>query len=564
MSNLKKITLTVIACFVVALIIICLVTFYHIAEQEEKYINSYQSEEMERIKQSLQNAVDVVYTMIDTHYSNAMERTSLEKHYGQRLVNVIEIAEIMLKAKSEAVKRGELTLLEAQNQAMAEIAKLRYDNGNGFIWINNTTLPSPRMLLHPQIPKDQELDDPKYNRAGNQELNFYQQLVQSIEQHGKGFVIYHWDKPTQDGLIQNVPKLAYGKLFPEWDWILATAIYVDEAIYNVIDNIQHDIRRIRYNHRIGYFWLSNNQKSHLKLLVHPTKPELEGFLEGEARELYSSFVEICENPNGSGFKSYKEAKLNDSSGELREILSYAKLYEPLGWIIGTNAYLDIIDAKIEPKQAEITQDMNSLVIKLVSISILVIIMISILSYVLSHYFPWVSLILKAKANTETKPQPTTEAPTETLIPSTPTVTSLPAGMLPTSDCMKMVQAISRTLIAEQNKVVATALQASRTPQTMEEASPVTRNIKQVIDKLTPSAEELKEVLAINQPPSESLNLGEMNQSTPPEMNQPSTQPVLDTGETEQFQVFNSEKPEQFKPDIVEEKITNNLNRMFGS
>jgi signal transduction histidine kinase len=549
---IKKITLTIIACFIIALAIICLITFYHIIEQEDKYLEEYHTEEMERIKQTLQNAVDLAYAMIDTHYNNALDPISLEKHYGQRLVNIIEIAETILYTKSEAVNKGKLTLEEAQAQALTEISQLRYDNGNGFLWINNTNLPYPRMLMHPKIPKNDILDDPKYNRAQNQQQNLYQVLVKKAQQNGKGFVIYHWDKPSKEGLIKDVPKLAYGKLFPEWNWIIATAIYADEAIREIVDNIQRDLRKMRYNHGIGYFWISTSQKKYLRLIVHPTMPSLEGFLEGNAKTLYSAFVEICETQNGSGFKKYVEPK-PDSSGVLREKLTYVRVYKPLGWIVGTNAYLDSIGKAVSEKQKQVEEDIRSLVIKLATVSIFVILLISILSYVMSQYFPWVKSVVKStaervKSQTTPSTQPTiTEEPTFGHQPAPEMSGSVPAGLLPADDCMKMIQEISKTLITEQNKVIATALQGSQPHQTMEEKSKITNDIKKVIDKTAPSVGEMKQVIERNQVPSQpTSNLG-LTQFD----NSPKT--TTNAG-VMQF----DDRPKS------DEKVTNNLNNMMDN
>lgn len=528
----KKITLTIIACFIIALAIICLITFYHIIEQEDKYLKEYKTEEMERIKQTLQNAVDLAYAMIDTHYNNALDPVSLKKHYGQRLVNIIEIAETILYTKLEAVNGGKLTLEEGQAQAIAEISKLRYDNGNGYLWINNTNLPYPQMIMHPKIPKNQVLDDPKYNRAHNQQQNLYQVLVKESQQHGKGFVIYHWDKPTKEGLIKDVPKLAYGKLFPEWNWIIGTAIYADEAIREIIDNIQRDLKKMRYNHGIGYFWVSTSQEQHLQLIVHPTMPSLEGVLDGKVKTLYSAFVEICDSQNGSGFKKYVEPK-PDSSGILREKLTYVRLYKPLGWIVGTNAYLDSISKSVIEKQDKVKEDIRSLVIQLVTVSLFVIILISILSYVLSQYFPWVQSVVKSTAE-RVKPHTTksTESTTDEQIFGHQPMSGPPASSLPANDCMKMIQEISKTLIAEQNKVIATALQGYQSSQTMEEKSRIANDIKKVISQTTPSVEEMKKVIEKNQVPS---------------------QTTTHTGLT-QFE----NRPKS------DEKVTNNLNKMMDN
>ncbi len=51
----------------------------------------------------------------------------------------------MLNLKAELVKKGKLTLAEAQAQAADEIKQIRYDGGTGYIFIVDTTSPYPKM-----------------------------------------------------------------------------------------------------------------------------------------------------------------------------------------------------------------------------------------------------------------------------------------------------------------------------------------------------------------------------------------------------------------------------------
>ncbi|EDN67513.1 methyl-accepting chemotaxis protein [Beggiatoa sp. PS] len=297
-------------------------------------------------------------------------------------------------------------------------------------------------------------------------------------------------------------------------------------------------KKMRYNHGIGYFWISTSQKQHLQLIVHPTMPSLEGLLDGEEKALYSAFVEICETQNGSGFKKYIDPKPS-SSGRLREILTYVRHYKPLGWIVGTNAYLDGIAQAIIEKQEQVKEDIRGLVIKLATVFVFVIILISILSYVLSHYFPWVKSVVKStaervKPHTAPSTQPTTINDEQMFGHQPEMSASVPAGLLPADDCMKMIQEISKTLITEQNKVIATALQGAQqyTPQTMEEKSRITNDIKKVISQTAPSVQEMKKVIEKHQIPS---------------------QPTTNVGMTQ----FN-DRP---KSDV---QVTNNLNQMVDN
>ena len=76
---------------------------------------------------------------------------------------------------------------------MPEIKNIRYDQGTGYIWINDTTLPYPKMIMHPTAPSldGEVLDNPKYNVAFGTNKNLFSAFVEVCNEDGKGFVDYN-------------------------------------------------------------------------------------------------------------------------------------------------------------------------------------------------------------------------------------------------------------------------------------------------------------------------------------------------------------------------------------
>lgn len=290
MNNGTKSLLTFISCLIIAITVILSFTIYSIIAKGNEDIAKYRTEEIQRIKQSLKDYVDFAYATIEANHKNAMNKAYLERYYGRPLTNIIDVAENIIKSKNEAVKKGELTLPEAQAQAAAEIKKIRYDNGKGHIWITDTTRPYPKMIMHPisSSLNGQILDDPKYNSAMGKGQNFYSAAVEISQAHGKGFVNYLWPKQTKEGPIPDVPMLAYTRLFPEWNWIIGTSVYVDDAMIDAIEKSKDQIRQMRYHNGEGVFWINT---THIKMIVDPTHPLLEGqILTDKLKTLFESFV----------------------------------------------------------------------------------------------------------------------------------------------------------------------------------------------------------------------------------------------------------------------------------
>lgn len=423
-------------------------TIYDAITISNELLEKNKEEELQNIKRNLKNFVDVAYSTIDSNYKNSMDKAYLEKHYGYRLQNILDITETILRSKVEEVKKGTLTLAEAKAEAVADIQKIRYDNGRGYIWINNNTLPYPKMIMHPIFPalNGQVMDDPQYNCALGKKQNLFVAFVEVSQKKGGGFVDYFWPQ-TIDGVTIEVPKLSYVRLFPTWNWIIGTNFYVNDAIQDGMEKSKDELRQMRYDNGIGFFWINNTNPSSPMFYMYPIAGSIENIvLKGgqldKLGEILTSVIEICKE-KGSGYIEYNWDKPN-LQGIKKEVpkLSYVKLYEPLGWIIGTGIYIDDIDKTIAKKK-----DFFRKKIKVFIINILVAAVSFLIFMMLVHY-----ALLKYVSNHPTVP--TVKNTEKTTTAQTP---KAPEAVISINDSIKFAQEISKTILAEQSKLVAFVL-----------------------------------------------------------------------------------------------------------
>jgi signal transduction histidine kinase len=499
MNTTIKTALIVLFCFVMALIIVLTFTIHHITESGDQEIDKFHQQELERIKHTLKNYVDMADTIIDTHYNNARDKKFLEKYYGRRLISIIDVAETVLNSKAEAVKKGELTVAEAQTQAMQEIKQIRYDNGDGYVWIIDTALP-PKMIMHPIEPSldDQVLDDPKYNTANGKKQNLFVAAVELCETHGKGFVDYLWPKETEKGVEEDVLQLAHVRLFPEWKWVIGSAVFVDEAGLDAIDKSLNDIRQLRYNNGKGGFWIMRTEPE-LKLLVYPENPSLEGQIleEGKLKALLASYIKTVETKNGSGFIKYSWPEQRGGLTIESQKWAYVKRYEALNWIVSTSIDLDNVEEGIIEKKGLINGQIKNLIIQILLVSIVIILLVSLLSYMLREYFPKLKSFNK-QPPIETCSQGRKAVSQPTLVSSqsaktTPILTQDSETMLRTDDCIKMVQEISKTLITEQTKLLAKAINGQGSGEQHSEHQ-MTHEVKNLANQTYQTIEEMKKIV----------------------------------------------------------------------
>lgn len=366
----RKISLLVVMSSSLSVLLFAVVVIIGIKRQAEEDLKTYEIEETEKVKKSLESYVDLAYQSIAANYDNVESKEHIEKIYGHRLKNTVDLAISVLSARAKEVENGEITLKKAQELAIKEIETMRYDEGTGYIWINDNTLPLPTMIMHPTVPalNGKVLDDPKFNCAMGKGQNLFQAMVEVSQADGAGFVDYVWPKPTAEGLIPDVKKLSYVARFEEWDWVLGTGIYLDDVKEDLIHTMLRDVASLRYDNKMGYFWINDGQLPYPTMIMHPTVPELDGVVLDDpkyncAKGTGENFFQLMAKKattQDSGFVEYMWPKPGSDQDEPK--LSFVRYFEPLDWVIGTGVYTDNISAMMDQKRQEVNAQIRSFIL----------------------------------------------------------------------------------------------------------------------------------------------------------------------------------------------------------
>ena len=102
------------------------------------------------------------------------------------------------------------------------------------------------------------------------------------------------------------------------------------------------LQSFRYD-KNNYVWVNDMQPN---MIMHPMKPKLNGKPLGQVKDpdgtfLFMDFVKVV-NAKGKGFVPYKWPK--PGADDPVDKISYVIGFSPWGWIVGSGAYIDNIDA----------------------------------------------------------------------------------------------------------------------------------------------------------------------------------------------------------------------------
>ncbi len=125
---------------------------------------------------------------------------------------------------------------------------------------------------------------------------------------------------------------------------------------------KENIRTIRFGAN-GYIWLNEFEKPY-PVIMHPIKPEMEGTVQtflipATGQNVYEAFAETIRDGGGEGFLQYDFFK--PGSDVRIPKLSFIKLYQPLGLVIGTGVYIDHIDQIVARKTDELNSQINTII-----------------------------------------------------------------------------------------------------------------------------------------------------------------------------------------------------------
>jgi methyl-accepting chemotaxis protein len=134
--------------------------------------------------------------------------------------HLVEAAYSVVAHYASQAEKGMMTQEAAQQQAQEAVHDMRYES-NDYFWINDMT---PRMVMHPMKPQLNGKDLSEAKDPNDKHL--FVEMVKVCKQDGAGFVDYMWPKP---GFDEPQPKISYVKLFPQWNWVIGSGIYIDDV-----------------------------------------------------------------------------------------------------------------------------------------------------------------------------------------------------------------------------------------------------------------------------------------------------------------------------------------------
>lgn len=158
-------------------------------------------------------------------------RASLYTERQQQLNALVENVSTMLEAEQQRVAQGEVTLEQAQQNASALIAGMHYGD-DGYFFVLDA---KAQVLVH---GADSSLVGTSLAQTRTSDgVPIFQQMAGLLNANqSSAFFEYSWPKT---GEPEPHAKLSYASAFPDWGWVIATGVYIEDINEAFIGDILH-------------------------------------------------------------------------------------------------------------------------------------------------------------------------------------------------------------------------------------------------------------------------------------------------------------------------------------
>jgi len=144
-------------------------------------------------------------------------REALWTAKGTETRHLVETAHSLVADYQRRAALGELTEAAAQQEAVARLSSLRYENDQYF-WVNDMT---GKMLMHP-LPKLVGTNVLGMRDAAGAQL--FKDMTDIVSRQGAGLYRYYW---PPDATAQ--PKQSYVKGVTGWNWVIGSGVNVGDV-----------------------------------------------------------------------------------------------------------------------------------------------------------------------------------------------------------------------------------------------------------------------------------------------------------------------------------------------
>lgn len=320
-------------------------------ETSQTVIEKFKADAYKTKEEELQNYVSLAMKTVESYY----ERTAKDKIKQEVQSYLKSQTDFMLSIMQGEYDKYQGKIPEAQLKEIIKNAVKSAKYGEtGYFWINDV---NAVIVMHPTNPSLDGKDMKEYQDKNGKKI--FSEFAQVAKTSGDGFVDYVWPKP---GFDKPQDKVSYVKLFKPYNWVIGTGEYVDNVTAKLQEDALRAIGEMKYG-KDGYYWINDSKPA---MVMHPINKalngkDLSGSKDPTGKALFVEMAKVANEKKEGGLVKYMWAKPGKDAPQPK--FSFVQRFEQWDWIIGTGAYVDDIEEKIEEMHKATEEQILNVIIR---------------------------------------------------------------------------------------------------------------------------------------------------------------------------------------------------------
>ncbi|UGA56117.1 bifunctional diguanylate cyclase/phosphodiesterase [Vibrio sp. VB16] len=329
-------------------------------------IDSLRDETIDRQKESIRQHIDLVVNEI--HYQKTQTRKLLKQQAKNRVEEAYAIAANIYRT-NQSKSKAEITKLIAE-----ALRPIRFFEGRGYFFIFQMDGINIMHGLRPEIE----------GRSGwdSQDIRgtfILREHIKLVEEYGEAFYRWWYPKPGEEK-AKEFEKVGFAKRFEPYNWLIGTGEYLVDVEHDVQNQVLEWLTDYGYDAQ-GFVFVLDNEG---KILSHRDHRYIGQYLADVNESTHLDMKSMnFQTEQGGGFLRYG-VPLNYGNNDTQEKISFVKGLDEWGWVIGTGFYVDDFEQYLLEKKAFLQQQNNREFLKVISLSAILTILVTLVSLLLSN------------------------------------------------------------------------------------------------------------------------------------------------------------------------------------
>nr|MBF0220896.1 diguanylate cyclase [Desulfobulbaceae bacterium] len=281
-------------------------------------------------EKSVRTNLNNIHELLVSNYSSTEAyKKSVITAYRRELKNIILFTETYLKNRYDQAQNGVVPEDQAQWSALEELRNFRYGN-NDYLWVADY---NGFYLSHPDPKMHMEDISEVRDVFGNYILT---PLIQLAVENGEGYHSF-WSQRLDNDLPAE--KLSYARVFPEWEWVIGSEIFIDELETEIlvrkekmIDELRQIIKGITIA-RTGYLYIFDSWNN---VIIHPDlqleNSDMSEYINPLTKNKIADDLIAASKTKDHKLEFHNQASLGDTE-ESQDMINWVQHVEGFDWYI---------------------------------------------------------------------------------------------------------------------------------------------------------------------------------------------------------------------------------------